>query len=150
VDAKRVWAEFKVDGSLRAISIRGTTLADWQRMLDALWVSAYHLEFRREGELQTPPHNAAEPFEVRREAVAWLSVTSGGVTANCHFFTEEEIEFDIDPREVKGKPELDCALGFLRWLANAVGREAIMTWEGYRDHPVFTARPGCDRIEWHA
>ncbi len=29
------------------------------------------------------------------------AIDLGGVQANCQFFAEEEIEFDIDPREVQ-------------------------------------------------
>src|ERR1700722_8405668 len=49
-----------------------------------------------------------------------LSVLVGGVLASCHFFTPEEIEFDIDRRGGE-QVQLEALLGFMQCLATSVG-----------------------------
>jgi hypothetical protein len=66
------------------------------------------------------------------------------------FFTVEEIEFDIDPREVKGQQELNALFGFMRCLAQATDKEVVLTAENMREIVIFRASPGNAAIEYHA
>lgn len=50
------------------------------------------------------PTAAADAFPADGEADRMLSVKFAGVQANCHFFTRDEIEFDIDLFRVPGTP----------------------------------------------
>src|SRR5262245_30449355 len=109
---KTVRDEFAFDGSLRDIYVFGTSIADWQRMLDAFRSTGYTLTYFRADQPTGLPANAADAFPPPEECDRRLSVRFAGVLANCHFFTVEEIEFDIDPREVKGQQELNALFGF--------------------------------------
>jgi hypothetical protein len=51
------------------------------------------------------------------------------VRINCHFFVPDEIELDIDPREVTGPEELAAVLQFVEQLARATGKDAVLTPE---------------------
>jgi len=70
------------------------------------------------------------------------------VQANCHFFTVEEIEFDIDTREVKGQQELNALLEFMRCLAHATDKEAVLTAENMPEIVILRVRPGRTPIEY--
>src|SRR5262245_48900593 len=90
--------EFAFDGSWRDIYVAGTNLADWQRVLDRLLKDGYDLAYFRDHQPAKLPPAAADAFPLPDECDRLLSVRFAGVLANCHFFTPEEIEFDIDPR----------------------------------------------------
>ena len=84
---------------------------------------------------------------MKASATACSSVRFCGVLANCHFFTPDEIEFDIDPREVVGQPQLDGVFEFMRSLAQSVGRDAILCPEGCSQIVIFRVRPDATAVE---
>jgi len=142
--------EFAFDGSWRDICVLQTTIADWQRMLDAIRSAGYRLAYFRADQPAELPTKAAEAFPLPDECDRRLSVWFADVLANCHFFTVEEIEFDIDPREVKGQRELDALFGFMRCLADAANKEAVLTAENIPEIVIFRVRPGKAHIEYQA
>src|SRR4051812_9958117 len=117
----RVCSEFAFDGGWRDIYVLGTDMTAWQRMLDKLRATDYELTYLRDEQPTVLPYDAIEAFPLPGED-RLLQVRFGGVLANCHFFTSEQIEFDIDPREVTGQEQLDAVIGFMRCLAEAVGK----------------------------
>lgn len=145
---EEVSREFAFDGSWRDLYVFGTTMADWQRMLDWLWSSPYEVRYFRNEEPVELPREASHAFPLPDACDRLLSVTFAGVLANCHFFTAEEIEFDIDPRDVKGQHELDALLGFMQRLAAAVGKEVVLTPENFREAVIFRVRSGEEAVEW--
>ena len=101
---------------------------------------------------QAPPighagGEAKDAFPLEGECHRLLSVRFCGVLANCHFFTPEEIEFDIDPREVVGQTELDGLFGFMSCLAEAVGQDVILCPENCSQTTVFRLRAGATAVE---
>src|ERR1700682_724912 len=141
--------EFDFDGSWRDIYVFRTDMADWQRMLDAIRAAGYTLVYFRDNQPTELPGDASQAFALTGECDRLLSVWFANVQANCHFFTDEEIEFDIDPREVKGQQQLDALLGFMHCLAEAVGKETVLTAENCPEAVVFRVRPGKGTIEYH-
>src|SRR5689334_6636647 len=118
--------EFAFDGSWRDIYILDTDMAAWQCVLDRLRQAEYDLVYYRDGEVSELPYAITDAFPAEGEAGLLLSVRFADVRANCHFFTPNEIEFDIDPREVQGQRQLEALLTFMRLLANTTHREAIL------------------------
>lgn len=141
--------EFAFDGSWRDIYVFGTTIADWQRMFDTIRSADYRLTYFRAGQPTELPTKAADAFPLPDECDRRLSVWFADVLANCHFFTVEEIEFDIDPREVKGQLELDALLRFMRCLAQATDNEVVLTAENMPEIVIFRVPPGNAAIEYH-
>jgi len=92
---------------------------------------------------QTPPKLPEQGW-----ADQLLSVDLHGPIANTHFFTETEIEFDLDPGEVASQRELDAVLQFMHLLANATGRETILTPENQEDIAIFRVRRNEARVEY--
>jgi hypothetical protein len=145
-----VRGEFVFDGSWRDIVVFGTDLTDWQRMLDGIRSAGYEFVYYRADEPTELPAKACDAFPLSGECDRRLSVWFAGVLANCHFFTEEEIEFDIDPREVKGQRELDALFGFMRCMAKSVNKDVVLTAENMPEIVVFRLRPGKLPIEYQA
>jgi hypothetical protein len=96
------------------------------------------------------PTSAADAFPRTGECNRRLSVWFAEVLANCHFFTAEEIEFDIDPRDVKGQRELNALFDFMRCLAQATDKDVVLTAENMPEIVIFRISPGQAAIQYHA
>ena len=143
----RVRGEFYRDGSWRDIYVLGTSMGHWQRALDALRSSSFRMRYFRDGVESPLPSNVAEAFPEPGHADRLLSVDLDGPIANAHFFTESEIEFDLDPSEVHGQRELEALVRFMRLLANATGCEVILTPENQEHVRILRVRPNDPHVE---
>lgn len=138
---------FEFDGAWLDLVVRGTDLALWQKFLDALRSSRYEFAYlqldRASGvRCQSPlPERAEDAFPEHGMADRLLSVQLAGPLANCHFFTPDEIEFDIDPREIGGQDQFDALVAFLQLMANATGKDAVVTPENMTEVVMFRVRP---------
>ena len=144
----QVRCEFYQDGSWRDIYVLRTTIEHWQWALDALRSSSFPMGYFRAGVESSLPPSAAEAFPESGRADRLLSVDLHGPIANAHFFTETEIEFDLDPSQVFSQRELDAVLEFMQLLANATGRETILTPENQEHIQVFRVRPNDPNAEY--
>ncbi len=118
-----------VDGSLRDIYVFNTAAADWDALL--ILAQAHAHEYTHDGIAQSLP-GATALFQ-DREHSHLLSVLAGSVRINCHFFVPEEIELDIDPRDVTGPEEHVAVLQFVERLARATQKDAVVTPESTPD-----------------
>src|SRR4051812_46351469 len=88
---------FHVDGSLRDIYVNEpTTIDDW----NVVWqiFTNCNTTLTVDGEKANHmPSDLAAVFKERQEKSICLNIEYNGVDFNCHFFSEEEIELDIDP-----------------------------------------------------
>jgi hypothetical protein len=66
----------------------------------------------------------------REAAAVMVSVRAGPVTANCHFVSTNEVELDIDPREVTGESTFEAVLAIMRLVAAAVRVPVFAVPEG--------------------
>ena len=127
--------DFEWDGSLRDIYVFDTTLDDWQRMLERIRQGPHPYCFTVDSETCSMPPEAARIFALRNEACVCLSLTCAGMVLNCHFFGEEQIEFDLDPREVNAD-RWPALLGFLASLGELLGRDVVLTPENFPEGPI--------------
>ena len=73
----------------------------------------------------------------------------GGILVVCHFFTPEEIEFDIDPREVTTQAHLDSLLAFLQQLGDRTRKRAVLTPENLPHGPIISYDSETRQFEYH-
>ena len=139
--------EFDWDGSLRDIYILATIVNDWRAIYTVL-KQFPHTELILDGKLASLPIDCADIFAARSEMGPMLSVKLGAVTAVFHFFTEEEIECDIDPREIKSQVELDALLAFMKMIGDSVGKQAILTPENFRESAIFLYDPNTQTLTY--
>ena len=133
--------EFAWDGSLRDICVIDTSIADWRSALEMIHAGGYRLVFTIDGVEATAPDNLHQIFGQPRECSFLLAAFVDGVQLNCHFFSESEIEFDLDPREVTDQADLAAILGFMRMLAQVAAKPALLTPENMQDFPILTCQP---------
>ena len=137
-----VKAEFAWEGSLRDICVRDASLNDWKLVLDVLRREQFSTEFKVAGSRTELPEQVSDMFpQTADDPSRMLSVDTAGVRLNCHFFDENEIEFDLDPREIGGQAQLDAVIAFMKTIACATGKPALMTPENMHEHAFIRVNP---------
>src|SRR4051812_42541950 len=107
MDWQQIAPDFEPDGGLRDIYVFGTDLLDWQHIWDALrtWEPLPSLVIG--GQSAIMPDKVQEVLAASREQGAMLSVNVSGALANCYFWGHDEIQFDVDPREIIGPAQIE-------------------------------------------
>jgi hypothetical protein len=138
----QIHKDFEPDGALRDIYVAPTTTTHWQRFLIRLEASPFNFRFTHRGLAIPTITSFDQALRLRESDPVLLQITlSNGVTVNCHFFTVDEIELDVDPREVVGPVEVEALRDFVQWLADSVGQRAIVTFENAIELVIFACDP---------
>lgn len=138
--------DFRWDGSLRDIYVTPASLDDW-RTIYPLLRNQSDIEFQTEAGVGEIPENLDASFfaDVRPT----LRFRVGGVLVVSHFFTPDEIECDLDPREVRSQAQLDSLLAFVRKLGDLTHKQAVLTPENLREEPIISYDPKDKVIKYH-
>jgi len=134
--------EFKVDGSLRDIYVFDTTVANWNHLLEALNNSDYSLEI-------SPPFDHTNRLEASKvfnhvanvNPVCLKMRLASRIDIHCHFFCDEEMEFDIDPRQVDTEADITLILGFMKTIGDTLDKDVFLTPEDTQDYHHATYKP---------
>ena len=129
-------------GSLPDLTVAGTSMADWQWLLDRLHSGRWTVGYSEDGEFIPMPTSAAEIFTADREASRIAKVQIDGLWLNCHFWTVEEIDFDIDPREVQDEAGFETLLRFMAWLGDSLDKPVYLSHEGSAESVILRYPPG--------
>jgi hypothetical protein len=146
MDWQAVKGAFLQDGSLRDIYIVGSTLDDWQSVFEVLKTSEYVFRFSRQGEVQPLSADILQTAHENYDLGYLLQVDVGGPLLNCHFFPNEEIEFDLDPREVVSIDAAERVFSFMRRLGSAVKKPVHLTGENMKEWLLFVYEPHTGEI----
>ncbi len=119
IDWERCKKDFRWDGSLRDIYVGSVTVHDW-RTLYPLLRDYSGAEYSVGGVVQKSPKTWEQAFAIRSSGIPIVRIQVGGILVVFHFFSENGIECDIDPREISSQSDLDALLGFMRWIGDAV------------------------------
>jgi len=119
------------DGSLRDVYLAGVDAEGWSKFIR--YASTHPLTYKADGEDADFP-GVAEVFRLRDKSHC-LSIWVGDAAANCHFVLEDEIELDLDPREILGPIQHNAILSFIEGAALAVGATAAISPEGCQNSP---------------
>ena len=150
MDWQKVAPDFEPDGALRDIYVFDTDASEWQRVWDALrtWEPSPRLLIG--GQPAAMREKVADVFAEARQEGALLSVEVAGAVVNCHFFGHDEIEFDVDPREVAGPAQLEGLERFMSLLGAATGKPVVLTMENMREAVILRYWVDARRLEWVA
>jgi hypothetical protein len=145
---EQVKTEFEWDGSLRDLYILDAGIRDWQKLIDRLRSSKYRLRYEVDDEVCQLPRSVGDLFLIRAECCPLLSIEVDGIRFNCHFFAEEQIEFDLDPREIDGEAKLQTLFRFMQFLGDSTSKRVVMTPENGAGITIFELLPGADEIRY--
>ncbi|MFJ9034700.1 hypothetical protein ACIRQP_40960 [Streptomyces sp. NPDC102274] len=135
-------------GSLPDVFVPGTSVKDWQAVLDLVGASDWEYQYS-EGETLLPMPRAEAVFSRPADAECpelrvWPTAE---VLAIFRFYSVEEVDFDVDLRELQGQERLDMFRRFLREIGQRLGKRVLMYSEG-GDHrcPVLGFDAGTDQM----
>jgi hypothetical protein len=135
-------------GSLPDVVVPGASVEDWQALLDLVSVSGWTFQYS-EGETVLPVSRAeavlSRPADAESpELRVW---PAADVLAIFRFWAVEEIDFDVDLRELQGQERLDVFCGFLRVVGRRLGKPVLMDAEGGdHSHPVLGFDVEADQV----
>jgi hypothetical protein len=132
--------EFAWDGSWRDIYILNTTIEDWDKFINFLRNNGYSAAALPDDLSNIFTDDAIRPL---------LTINVAGVTLNCHFFTEKEIELDLDPREVTGEDKAKELFNFMGAVGRALQMTVRMTPENLSERPIFEFSPETGTLSYY-
>lgn len=134
-------------GSLPDVRVPDASVEDWQAVLDLVAEKGWACRYS-EGESVRPVPRAADVFSrpPDAECPALRVRLADGVSAIFRFLAGEEVDFDVDLRELQGQERLDVFCGFLREVGRRLGKPVLMDPEGDHGHPVLGFDVEADRV----
>ncbi|MEU6374193.1 hypothetical protein [Streptomyces sp. NPDC046909] len=134
-DVKEYFDPYKM-GSLPDLRVPHTSADDWQAVLDLVVERRWGHEYV-EGDTALPLPRAVDVLARPRDAECpqlrlW---PTGDMCAIFRFHAAEEIDFDMDLRELQGQERLDLFCDFLRTIGGRLGKSVFMDPEGAYGHP---------------
>ncbi|WP_031487691.1 hypothetical protein [Streptomyces bicolor] len=134
-------------GSLPDVRVPGASVEDWQAVLDLVAEKGWKCRYS-EGEAVLPVPRA-EPVLARPADAECPNLRvwpTADVVAIFRFHADDEIDFDVDLRELQGQERLDVFCGFLREIGRRLGKPVLMDPEGAHGHPVLGYDTEADRV----
>jgi hypothetical protein len=145
---RQIAPDFAFDGSWRDIYVLAATLSDRQLVLDMLRRFEPPPTYSLDGITTALPDRIEDVFKSRASATALLSFSVGQIALNCHFFGKNEIEFDLDPREVDDADRFEALVGFLRRLGELTDKTVLLTPENHQQSPILRYSPDTREVTW--
>ncbi|SDI47737.1 hypothetical protein SAMN05192558_108167 [Actinokineospora alba] len=132
-------------GHLPDVYVSSTTSEDWQRVVDLVRTSGMSYQCREDGRSVDLPAHVGAILD-RQDATMELWVwPAPEVLAIFRFSSVDEIDFDVDLRELQGQDRLDVLCGFLRAIGREVGKPVLVVAEGSR-YPLVGYDPVADTV----
>ncbi|MDG4857122.1 hypothetical protein P8605_02935 [Streptomyces sp. T-3] len=134
-------------GALPDVCVPNASVADWETLFDLIRSSRWAWQYS-EGGVAGPLPSAAEVLSRPADAdTADLRVwPAPGVLAIFRPLSADEIDFDVDLRELQGQDGVDTLCGFLDAIGRRLGKSVVMTGEGDYGNPVLGFDPAADRV----
>ncbi|ACZ83743.1 hypothetical protein [Streptosporangium roseum] len=134
-------------GTLPDVWVTDTSVGDWQVLLDLIEAQGWRSEYS-EGDIVMPlpraEHVLSRPSDADCPSLrVW---PAPDVLAIFRFLSEDEIDFDVDLRELQGQERLDLLCGFFVTIGRQLGKPVLMSPESDPDHPVLGFDVGADRV----
>lgn len=146
-DDLKYFFDLEAMGSLPDVRVPDASVEDWQAVLDLIKASDWRCQYS-EGDAVLPVPRAeavlSRPADAEcPELQVW---PAPDVLAIFRFLAPEEVDFDVDLRELQGQERLDVLCGFLRAIGRRLGKPVFMDPEGDDGHPLLGFDVKADRV----
>jgi hypothetical protein len=145
------WADvaalFKFDGSWLDIYGPDNDAATWAQFLRALPGWRWRYRYTQTGDPSELPAGLVQ-FAEHFARGPLLQIQVGRVALNCHFFAEDQIELDLDPREVEGEADLRELLAFITCLSATLAGPVVLTPENMPSYELVRVDARRGTLRW--
>ncbi|RWY46249.1 hypothetical protein [Mucilaginibacter gilvus] len=122
------------DGSFRDITIRNTTKEDWKLWADVV-NKTYKTSFSEGGsDIQTGKidiYRVYDYWDGKTDTCLDATIFIGNIVVKTYFFTDEEIENDITPKEINTIDDHINLMQYLSTISTALNKRVVLTPENY-------------------
>ncbi|MEU5138151.1 hypothetical protein [Streptomyces californicus] len=134
-------------GPLPDVRVPGASVENWQTVLDLVAEKGWKCQYS-EGErvLPVPRAEAVLSRPADAECPDLRVWPTADVLAIFRFHAADEVDFDIDLRELQGQERLDVFCDFLREIGRRLSKPVLMDPEGDDGHPVVGFDVEADRV----
>lgn len=126
---------FEWDGSLLDIYVQEVNLEDWKKLID--WLnSKYDIQFGNTNQIDKDfviKYLTDLTGEIESKSA---SINLDSIKVNCHFFLQNEIEFDIDPREITSFKDYERLENFMKGISLVLNNQVLLTGENNPKFPL--------------
>ncbi|MFF5933428.1 hypothetical protein [Streptomyces sp. NPDC012508] len=134
-------------GSLPDVRVPDASVEDWQAVLDLVADRGWKCQYS-EGETVLPMPRAEVVLTRPADAECpdlrvW---PTADVLAIFRFHATDEVDFDVDLRELQGQERLDVLCDFLQEIGRRLGKPVLLDPEGDSGHPVLGFDVEADRV----
>ncbi|MDR8413700.1 hypothetical protein MTP10_33830 [Nonomuraea sp. 3-1Str] len=143
----------EVNGALPDVVVEGTTVEDWQVLLDLVraqgWQYAYSvggepMELTSAADMAEAAYAGGAPeLRVMPELRVW---PISDVLIIFRMYQIESIDFDVDLRELQGQERLDVFVDFFCLIGRRLGKAVLMSAEGFPGYPDMGFDVDADRV----
>ncbi|MFD0975358.1 hypothetical protein [Salinimicrobium gaetbulicola] len=135
------------DGTLRDIYISKTDKTDWERWCklvnENFDVKFYDGLTRKKG----TRINIERVFEFWNDPDKFFdsnnaTISLGNIKVKCYFFSEKEIENDIEPREVKTEKDHLNLIGYLKAISETLDKDVVLSSENLKEDVLLEIKKG--------
>lgn len=140
---KRKWRSvrsvFEPEGSLRDIYIRDVTLVEWAKLIDHL-NTHYCIKFGDDKRAQIDKEYVINHLsdDTRSMEHRLLIIALNNINVHCNYSVINEIEFDIDPKEINSIEDFESIEAFMISVSRTLKKKVILTGEADPEYPIYT------------
>lgn len=129
---------FEPDGVLRDIYIQDITLLHWEKLIDFLNFN-YDLKFGENDSNQIDKEYVINYLndETGEMESKTLRINLNGINIHCYFFLPDQIEFDIDPKEINTINDFESIEKFMISISKTLNNQVTLTGENSPEFPLF-------------
>jgi len=138
---------FEWEGSWRDLYVLDAGVEGWRAFLAYLSGSNALYAYSYRGPAGSAPR-ADEIFGSSLEDRGLMEIRVGQIEMNCHFFEQNQIELDFDPRGVRGQKDLDQLVEFMTRVSRSVGLPVILSPKNVATKPLVTVDASSGTLTW--
>ena len=142
---KKLIGFLNVDGSLRDIYVDNVTISDWTKLLKSFKSTDYKIKYSTDNGGEELPENAELIFE-NIDQCPRLIVKEDNITFNTGFYLNDQIEFDIDPRDFVSYECNDILYEFMKHISLTLNKPVRLTPEMEEESVLLEVKPNDENI----
>jgi len=136
---KRNWKDikwiFEPNGALRDIYVQEVSLNDWEKLIDLI-NEKYKVNYGKINQINKEYVIEYLTDEIGEIEGKSASIFLGEIRLNCHFFLKDQIEFDIDPKEVNSIEDFELIENFMVDVSKSIDNQISLTDENDPKFPL--------------